>query len=109
MPGIAHFAAAVEQTVQAERLEFYNERGCNRAPTMTGYTQSEAWSITPTLIYYIDRPLSCTDRMPYPEAAGEPRYVLIDKAQLDSEPPISDAVVQSQRFLLVRAGSAKNG
>jgi 4-amino-4-deoxy-L-arabinose transferase-like glycosyltransferase len=77
----------------------YSEKDCRAGETLGQYVHSSGMlNIVPSLIYYLDRPVACTNTKP--QGPGEaPRYLVTDTWTSSSEEPAT-VLLRRGRFLL---------
>ena len=104
-PGVKQFSAKVVEIVSpGEAVQIYSEENCSAAGTMTDYAAKGIWSVRSSFVYYLGRPLACSNVDPFSVAPGN-GYLLVDKTLLPAERPFEQAILEEGRFVLLRVAN----
>jgi hypothetical protein len=94
------FAAETRQIVgSADPLYVYSQEPCSTPGTMVAYDQSGIFSIPPSLVYYLNRKLSCTNAA-RPSELPLGSYVVADLKLLAEAETFDHIILQRGRFVL---------
>jgi 4-amino-4-deoxy-L-arabinose transferase-like glycosyltransferase len=105
-PDVKQFSQAVMQIVaEGKSIQVYSDRDCRPAGTMTNYVHGGIWNIAPSFVYYLDRPLSCTNLKPHSTERFGDSYLLVDQTLLEESESFDLPLLQRGRFVLLGANN----
>jgi hypothetical protein len=100
-PDTKEFAQKVSHIVNSqEPIYMQSEESCDAPGSLTTYSRPGYWNLSPSLLYYMERPISC---LPVEVAPFEPpdhRYVILDTSLSRSFSKVPNVLLRQGRYFL---------